>query len=85
MNTSPSECIICMLNQPENDDRLLCSHSNFFCKKCIDECIEYNIYDCPFCKRSMNVHRQTIITISSVDIQLLDAQELAFCHISYGI
>ncbi len=69
MNTTLLECTICMSNQPQTDNRLVCTHNNSFCKKCIDDCVRHNIYDCPLCKQAMNVERQTIIYISSPEFR----------------
>ncbi len=48
------ECAICMSNQPINDPRITCSHNKLFCEKCIDDCINHKIYECPLCKSKMN-------------------------------
>ncbi|AEO98018.1 hypothetical protein EPVG_00412 [Emiliania huxleyi virus 201] len=49
-----TDCIICMDRPPVNDERISCSHSNQFCKECLDSCIYYNLIECPICKARMN-------------------------------
>ncbi len=83
MNTTLPECAICMSRQTQVDDRLVCTHNNSFCKKCIDDCASHNIYDCPLCKRAMNVERQTTIYISAPEVQT--NQRTRTCIITYFI
>lgn len=49
-----NDCIICMDRQSVYDERISCSHSNQFCKECLDNCIYYNLTECPVCKTRMN-------------------------------
>ena len=83
MNTTALECAICMSRPPQIDDRLMCVHNNFFCIKCIDDCLTYNIYDCPLCKQAMNVERQTIIYISSPEFRT--TRRTRTCILTYFI
>ena len=54
------ECAICMSSPPVYDSRITCSHNNLFCTKCIDDCIQHKIYECPLCKNKMNTPTQVV-------------------------
>jgi len=83
MNTTLPECAICMSRQTQIDNRLVCTHNNSFCEKCIDECVLHKIYDCTLCKRAMNVERQTTIYISAPEVQT--NQQTRRCILTYFI
>ena len=68
MITLERECIICMSNIPETDDRLVCTHNSDFCKECITNCISSNIYTCPTCRAPFNVERQVTINIGALNM-----------------
>lgn len=68
MMTLQRECIICMSNIPETDNRLVCTHNSDFCKECITNCISNNLYTCPTCRAPFNVERQVTINIGELNV-----------------
>ncbi len=61
MNT---ECIICMSNIPEIDNRIKCSHNASFCKDCITKSIINKIDTCAICRAPFQ--QSVTITVGSI-------------------
>ncbi len=62
--TEVTECVICMSSPPVLDERLTCSHNKDFCKECIDQCIEKELYTCPSCRTKFDIDLPVHITIN---------------------